>query len=63
MQPCRDLTKWGAGSSIQPPGAKENSLDIETQPWETQAAALLLTASTDTAEKKSPGKIYDRRAV
>lgn len=52
------------GSCIQLPRMKENSLDIETQPWETQAAAPLPTASTDTAEKNPQkrfmiGELFD----
>lgn len=51
------------GSCIQPPGVKENSLDIEAQPWEAQAAAPLLLLSPPQQKKKSTEKIYDRRAV
>lgn len=58
MQPCshcRDLTEGGAASCIQPPGAKENSRDIETQPWEAQAAAPLLLLPPPQ-QKKIHGK-------
>lgn len=57
---CRDLTKAGTGSCIiQPPGAKENSLDIEAQ----AAAPLLLLPLPQQGKRKSTEQIYDRRAV
>lgn len=53
MQDCKDLTKGGAGSCIQPPGVKENISDIETQPWEAQAAAPLLLVPPQQQKKKN----------
>lgn len=44
-------------SCIQPPGVKENSLDIEAQPWEAQAAAPLLLLSPPQ-QKKNPQKRF-----